>query len=105
MKMSRTGLASAALGQSSIREGAIVVVISGVYERTTDKYGERGVRYVHMEAGHAAQNVCLESTALGLGNVVIGSFDDDEVSELLGLAPEETPLYIIPVGGIEKGSG
>jgi SagB-type dehydrogenase family enzyme len=69
-----------------------------VYERTTAKYGERGVRYVHLEAGHAAQNVCLQSTALGLANAVIGAFSDSEVKDLLGLQEDEVPLYVIPVG-------
>lgn len=60
------------------------------------KYGERGIRYVHMEAGHAAQNVYLQAVSLGLGTVVVGAFDDGKVKELLGA--QEEPLYIMPVG-------
>jgi len=96
----RGELAVASLGQSSVSDGAIVLVIGAVYERTTAKYGERGVRYVHMEAGHAAQNVCLQATALGLGNAVVGAFSDSEVKETLGLAEDEAPLYVIPVGRV-----
>jgi len=53
----RDELTIAALGQTWVGESAIVIVFSAVYERTTQKYGDRGIRYVHMEAGHAAQNV------------------------------------------------
>ena len=91
-------LADAALGQGSIKEGAIDIVFTAIYERTTQKYGERGIRYVHMEAGHAAQNVYLQAVALNLGTVVIGAFHDDQVREILSLPQPEQPLYIMPVG-------
>lgn len=94
----RTSLAAAALGQSWVREGAIDIVIAAVYERTTFKYGSRGVTYVHMEAGHAAQNICLQATALGLGLVTVGAFQDELVKMIVGMAADETPLYVIPVG-------
>jgi SagB-type dehydrogenase family enzyme len=94
----RNDLCNAALGQSSIRRAALVLVLSGVYERTTAKYGERGIRYVHMEAGHAAQNVYLQTVSLGLGTVVIGAFQDEEVKRLLKMGDRESPLYIMPVG-------
>jgi SagB-type dehydrogenase family enzyme len=94
----RADLAQAALGQSCVAEGAADFVFTAVYERTTGKYGQRGIRYVHMEVGHAAQNLCLQATALGLGAVTIGAFYDKEVSQLLNLPAEEQPLYVIPVG-------
>ncbi|MFW5754504.1 MAG: SagB/ThcOx family dehydrogenase [Marinilabiliaceae bacterium] len=91
-------LQEAALGQSQIGDAAAVLVISGVYERTTGKYKNRGVRYVHMEAGHAAQNVYLQGVALDLGAVVIGAFDDESVRKVMNMPEKETPLYIMPVG-------
>ena len=94
----REELADAALSQSSVRDGAVSVVITAIYERTTGKYGERGIRYVHIEVGHAAQNICLQAAAMGLGVVTVGAFDDGDVAELLGLAADEKPLYIIPAG-------
>ena len=94
----RGELVKAALGQTWVGEGAIDIVITAVYERTMKKYGERGIRYVHMEAGHAAQNIYLQATALNLGMVVVGGFYDDQVKEVMSLAENETPLYVIPVG-------
>ena len=94
----RAGLAEAALGQGSVKQAAAAFVFSAVYERTTGKYGDRGIRYVDMEAGHAAQNLCLEAVALGLGAVTIGAFEDEAVSRLLNLPGNEQPLCIIPVG-------
>ena len=94
----RGELAVAALGQSFVKEGAIVIVIAAVYERTTKKYGDRGVRYVHMEAGHAAQNIYLQAAALDLGMVTVGAFNDNNVKDILGMAKDEVPLYVIPLG-------
>jgi SagB-type dehydrogenase family enzyme len=94
----RTELADAALGQSWVKNGAIDIVIAAVYEETAAKYGEKAERFVHLEAGHAAQNICLEATALDLGLVTVGGFDDAKVAMTIGLSRNENPLYIIPVG-------
>jgi len=94
----RAELAEAALDQDSVQNGAIDIVIAAVYERTKVKYGERGIRYVHMEAGHAAQNVYLQATALDLGTVTIGAFYDDSVRDIVGMPGDVAPLYVIPVG-------
>ncbi len=91
-------LAEAGLNQSCIEKAPINLVITAFYSRTTAKYGERGIRYVHLEAGHAAQNVYLQVQSLGLGTVTIGAFYDDGVRGLLNLSREETPLYIMPIG-------
>lgn len=96
----RDELVVAALEQTWVGECAIVIVFSAVYERTIQKYGDRGIRYVHMEAGHAAQNVYLQAVSLNLGTVVVGAFKDDEVRKILNMSDEEHPLYIMPVGKI-----
>jgi len=94
----RSELSSAALGQKWVAEAPLNIVIAAVYERTTVRYGERGTRYVHMEVGHAGQNIYLQATALGLGTVVVGAFEDVEVQKILRLPEDHKPLYIIPVG-------
>jgi SagB-type dehydrogenase family enzyme len=93
-------LAKAALNQNAVRQAPLKLVITGVYERTAAKYGARAERYVLLEAGHAAQNVLLECTSLGLGAVPIGAFDDSTVREVIGAPADHQPLYIIPVGHV-----
>jgi len=94
----RLPLAAAAMSQQWVSRAALVVVIAAVFERTTARYGRRGERYVHMEAGHAAQNLLLQATALGLGATPVGAFNDAEVCRLLRLPDGETPLYLTPIG-------
>lgn len=94
----RNDLCRAALLQKAVSTAPITIAICAIYPRATAKYGERGVQYTHMEAGHAAQNIALQAVALNLGCVVIGAFRDREVHGLLELARSETPLYLIAVG-------
>jgi SagB-type dehydrogenase family enzyme len=94
----RADLGAAALGQECVALAPAIIVIAADYARTTGKYGERGRRYVHMETGHAAQNLCLQATALGLGTVVVGAFDDRAVRRVVGLPPRQDPLALLPVG-------
>jgi SagB-type dehydrogenase family enzyme len=95
----RPALYLAALEQEAIREAETVFVMTAVYERTIRKYGTgRSPRYVHLEAGHAAQNLLLEAVALGLGAVTIGAFHDAEVQRVLSLPRNHQPLYLIPAG-------
>jgi len=94
----RIELANAALGQAWIAAAAAIVVLAAVYRRTTDKYGARGERYVHIEIGHAAQNIYLQALALGLGTTEVGAFDDRAVKAVLGLPGDQAPLAIMPIG-------
>jgi SagB-type dehydrogenase family enzyme len=97
----RDSLADAAWGQGFVREASVDVVICAVYSRVTSRYGERGVRYTDMEAGHAGQNIQLEAVSLGLGSCLVGAFDSKGVSALLNLPQDQEPLYIIPVGYVK----
>jgi SagB-type dehydrogenase family enzyme len=95
---SRSQLSRAALHQSAIREAPAVILFCAIYERTTGKYGQRGIRYADMEVGHAAQNACLQAIAVGLHTTVIGAFRDEEVKAIARLPADEQPLYLVPVG-------
>ena len=94
----RLELARAALDQEYIYEAPVDIVICAVYERTLRRYGARGERYVHIEVGHAGQNIYLQANALGLATVAIGAFYDEPVREVLRLDKQYKPLYIMPVG-------
>ena len=95
----RPALARAALEQESIRQAGAVIVFAAVVERIARKYGPaRAPRYVFLEVGHAAQNVLLEATALGLGAVPVGAFHNVDVDRALSLPKDEEPVYLVPVG-------
>ncbi|MFP4668595.1 MAG: SagB/ThcOx family dehydrogenase [Desulfosalsimonas sp.] len=94
----RKELWSAGLRQSAIRHAPAVFVVTAVFERTTRKYSRRGEQYAVMEAGHAAQNLCLQTVSLDLATVTIGAFDDSGVARALELDKKTTPLYLLPVG-------
>lgn len=83
-------------------EGAgAVFVISAVFGRSKIKYGERGYRFVLLEAGHVAQNLILGATGLGLGSCPIGGFVDDHVNELIDVdGLDEAALYMVVVGSV-----
>ena len=94
----RLPLAKAALDQEFIYQAPVDIVVCALYERTLRRYGARGERYVHVEVGHAGQNIYLQATALGLATVAIGAFDDEQVRQVLQLDKPFKPLYIMPVG-------
>ena len=94
----RLELARAALGEESIYQAPVDIVICAIYERTAVRYGARAERYVHMEVGHVGQNIYLQATALGLATVAVGAFNDEKVREVLRLDKQIRPLYIMPVG-------
>jgi SagB-type dehydrogenase family enzyme len=94
----RIQLAKAAIGQDAVKLGTADIVITALFSRTTKKYGERGIRYALMEAGHAAQNIYLQTVSLNLATVSIGSFDDIQIKTILNISNEEEPLYILPIG-------
>lgn len=94
----RVGVARAALGQAWISEAPAILVLGAVYERTERKYRQRTARYVHIESGHAAQNVYLQAEALGLGTTIVGAFHDGDLSRVVGLSGPVKPLALLPVG-------
>lgn len=94
----RVELSRAALGQASVRKGAAVIVFAAVYERTTAKYGERGIRYTHIEVGCAAQNFYLQAVSLNLGTVFVGAFYDNKVKKIMKMKNNEQPLSLMPIG-------
>ena len=94
----RLELSKAALHQDFIAVAPVSIIFAAVMSLTTASYGERGIRYVYIDLGHAAQNIYLQASAMGLGTVAVGAYQDSKVAEILSLSKEESPLYIMPIG-------
>lgn len=91
-------LAQASLHQMWMSKPPLNLVITSEYSRICSKYGERGVRYAMMEAGHVGQNIFLQAESLGLKAGIVGAFEDKEVIHVLGIPKIHEPLLIMPVG-------
>jgi len=91
-------LADMTIGQAMVKDANVVLLLTAVFQRTMWKYGQRGYRYVWLDAGHVGQNVYLVAEALGLGAVAIGGFFDAEVNRLLDLPPDEESIYLFCIG-------
>lgn len=91
--------AAAALGQEMVKESAATFIWIAVAERTTWRYGERGYRYLHLDAGHVAQNLYLAAESVGAGACAIAAFSDNEMNALLELDGErQFVIYLAAVG-------
>jgi len=100
----REPLHRACNGQAAVLAAPATFVLCGVFDRTTSIYRDRRApQYVFVEAGHVAQNLLLQATALGLGGVPMGGFDPAAVRRVLGLSNAEEPLYVVPVGAVAAG--
>jgi SagB-type dehydrogenase family enzyme len=99
-------LASHFLGQDFLENVNIIVLITGVFERSLRKYGPRGYRYMLLEAGHVAQNLCLGAADVGLGALCLGGFRDASLNRFLGLdGQREAVLYCVSVGTAAAAAG
>lgn len=94
----REALTRAALNQLWVLQAPVSLVVTADFRRTTNRYGQRGMRYVFMEVGHAAENLALQAECLGLAGVAIGAYRDDEAAAILDIRPPLEILYIISVG-------
>ncbi len=95
----RKKITSAGLKQEMLGDSDVVFVLSAIFDRTRHKYGERGFRYVYIEAGHISQNIYLQAVSLGLGSVGVGAFLDNEVNRLIGVdGQKEAVIYLHAVG-------
>jgi SagB-type dehydrogenase family enzyme len=92
-------LQAAAEDQPCVGEARLCLVLAVEVGIVAARYGRRrGWRYGLLEAGHVAQNVLLQATALGLAGVPVGAFEDRQVAHDLGLRPGLHPVYLLPIG-------
>jgi len=75
--------------QTMVARAAATFVWVAVLERMHWRYGERGYRYLHLDAGHICQNLYLAAEALGAGACAIAAFDDDLLNQVVGADGEQ----------------
>lgn len=90
-------LAKAALDQNAVREAPATLLVTADYDNTTNRYGKRGIKYVHIESGAVAQNALLSIQNHGMGGVIIGAFENEKLQKIMGDISEE-PLIVLPFG-------
>lgn len=94
----RNEVASASLWQNWMAKAPLNLVVTAEYSRICSKYGERGVRYAMIEAGHVGQNIFLQAVAMGLGAGIVGAFDDKKLIRIMNMPKTHEPLLVMPVG-------
>lgn len=101
----RGALCAAALdAQPWVEQAAMLVVISADFAAMQEHFreqsprGKRGERYIYLETGAVAQNICLQAVCLDLGAVIVGGFDDALVSSVLHLPARLKPTALVCIG-------
>ena len=94
----RSAVTSASLSQTWMARAPVHLVITAEYDRICVKYGERGVRYAMIEAGHVGQNIFLQAEALGLVAGIVGAFHDSRLARAISATESHEPLLVMPVG-------
>lgn len=88
----------------NIGNACLIILVTAVFKRSELLFGDRGYRYVLLEAGYLAQNFFLTSTSLGLNCLFIGEFIDDGLNTLLDLdGVRESVIDVIVLGGKKAG--
>ncbi len=93
-------IVQAAYNQEFIAKSAVTFIWIADTVRTTWRYGERGYRYMHLDAGHVCQNLYLAAESIGAGCCAIGAFTDEAMNELLGL--DGVDQFVIYMGVVGK---
>ncbi len=92
-------LVRAAYGQDFLAQAPVVFVICALPETSAARYGERGRNlYVYQDTAAAVENLLIAATALGYGTCWVGAFDEQSVSRILALPPDQQPVAMVPVG-------
>jgi SagB-type dehydrogenase family enzyme len=91
-------VAAAALNQQFIAQAPCTFAFAANATRTTQVYKKRGWNYVCMDLGHAAQNLLLQATALGLVGTPVGALDEAALNAILKLPADQQLLYLVPIG-------
>jgi SagB-type dehydrogenase family enzyme len=91
--------------QQQVNHSAVTFVWVAVTERMAWRYGTRGYRYLHLDAGHVCQNLYLAAEAIQCGVCAIAAYEDDDVNRFLGVdGVAQFAIYLASLGKRGKGS-
>lgn len=108
LKLLRPGDSTSTIGSAMVQphlvaHASLILFITALFERSCFKYGNRGYRFVMLEAGHVAQNINLVAIALGLSTVNLGGYFDREIDDFLRLdGINHSTIYMLAVGQSSK---
>ena len=89
----------ACLNQTIIKSSAVTFLWIAVPDRMNWRYGERGYRYLYLDAGHVCQNLYISAESIHCGTCAIAAYSDDELNQILGLdGKEQFVIYLATVG-------
>jgi SagB-type dehydrogenase family enzyme len=87
------------LNQRFILQSAVAFIWTAVAYRMMWRYGERGYRYMHLDAGHVCQNLYLSAETIDSGVCAIAAFNDDLLNSILGIDGENHfAIYLATLG-------
>jgi SagB-type dehydrogenase family enzyme len=94
-------ITKACFNQRFIMQSAVTFIWTAVAYRMMWRYGERGYRYMHLDAGHVCQNLYLSAMSIDAGVCAIAAFNDDELNKLIGINGEEQfTIYVATLGKV-----
>ncbi|MBD3206320.1 SagB/ThcOx family dehydrogenase [Candidatus Bathyarchaeota archaeon] len=92
-------ITKACFNQRFVKQSAVTFIWTAVAYRMMWRYGERGYRYMHLDAGHVCQNLYLSAENIDSGVCAIAAFHDDQLNNLLGINGEEQfAIYVATLG-------
>lgn len=75
-----------------------IIILSGSFNKCGEKYGNRSMLYLPLEAGHIAQNIHLSATDLNIGTLEVGGFLEESMRDALQIPNDYYPLTSILFG-------
>ena len=85
--------------EALVKTSAATFMWAANLTKMEERFSNRGLRYLFLDAGHIAENLYLAAETLNLGVCAIGAFYDDALNAALALdGSKEAVLYAASVG-------
>ena len=92
-------LRRASVDQEQVENAPVLIIVCANTSRSVQRYGQRGKNfYSIVDGAFSSMLILLTATSEGIGAGFVGAFEDDRVSEILGLPEYVKPIGIIAIG-------